>query len=1219
MIRTIKINVSCGLLSAAALLLSNLALAVNCDDIFTNGVQNNSSSGSISLDKDVVISGGGTVLNTLNLSGGNGACSGSNCSASGLQGSASAVTFQYGNGADGSVNVAKESSQTIGNSGDYQFTSLTMGKESQLTFSSSQSSYFFQQDWSIDGTLTLAPGDYWVDGSITIAKESNIAVSGTGTVRLFVSGTLNIGNGATLNTSGGAGQLLVYAVGNINISKEVDANGYFYSQSDISIGKDGDLTGGVSAAGSVDVSKEENINYVAPNSTGGDFGGFCDSSGSSPVLVAEWRLDDVNWVGAANEVADSSGNGLHGKAVSVSGLPTLKTSTPALAGNPGTCAYGSFTGPDSGYLKIDDPGNNSLLDLDTALTVTSWIYPHSYATDGLMTIVSKDENFEYHINASGYINWWWGGGSKEMNSTATVPLNSWSHIAIVYRDGSQKIYINGVLAGTHNDSGPLTTQNDPVFIGRDLSFNSRTFNGYIDEVRIYNGAMTEAEVQTVYAETHTCNARGPDHYHIAHAGSGITCEQSTVTITPHDTDHGAVSADGTTITLSTTPANDGWTAVSGNGTLSGNQYTFAGGETSVQLGLTKLVPATLNIDITDGLATDVDGDTGPGGEDPLLVFSDVGFKFYGDGIADSIGTQISGKNSNVAPNEQVLSLRAVQTNQNTGRCDALISGGSVNIGLAYECNDPTTCALANGASIEGATISGFSDGGSASYQPVSLNFDVNGEAAFVFNYADAGQLTLHASANLPVGHTTKTVTGSSNAFVVKPAGFCIESEDPSASCASSGVACVPFKKTGEPFNLVVTAKGWGGVGDTDYCDNATTQNFAGSVTLGNSLDSILTGSAASLSASTAAILSGNSGSVTLAQTVDNVGNFTFTGSVSDYLGAGSINNSSSDLIGRFVPYQFKVFPISITTENAGYTYAGQPFTVKFDIEAQNADGMVVSNYSTTTNIATNLALLTEDELSFGVRNNASAPLSSLNSRLVDDDSAVTWISGSATDTRQLVIARNGLEAPFERLQVGVVANESNDTLDIDTVLLDLDTTLDSVNDKVFLGELSQRVGRLFTEDVWGPEKTALDVPLRTEYWNGNDWVTAIGDGTAIDRSAITFTSSAGASGPITSDPITAPIGVNPSVTYAYDPTGASVITLGDATASATGDALMQVGAPGIQGFFTMDVDLTSFPWLRYDWDQDGNYENDVQLPPATVRFETYRGHDRVIYWQEVGL
>lgn len=66
-----------------------------------------------------------------------------------------------------------------------------------------------------------------------------------------------------------------------------------------------------------------------------------------------------------------------------------------------------------------------------------------------------------------------------------------------------------------------------------------------------------------------------------------------------------------------------------------------------------------------------------------------------------------------------------------------------------------------------------------------------------------------------------------------------------------------------------------------------------------------------------------------------------------------------------------------------------------------------------------------------------------------------------------------------------------------------------------------------------------------------------------------------------------------------------------------GDALHLFSAPtgGATGNFNVNVNLTSYPWLRFDWDQSGVFD-DANLPAARFGFGSYRGHDRVIYWRE---
>ncbi|MAZ89253.1 MAG: hypothetical protein CL693_16610 [Cellvibrionaceae bacterium] len=939
-----------------------------------------------------------------------------------------------------------------------------------------------------------------------------------------------------------------------------------------------------------------------------------------PDAVAEWRLDEALWTGGANEVVDQGADNLNGRAINVNGLPGTDIVTPARAGDPGTCRYGVFDGPNSGYVQINDPGNNSVLDFRTNLTVTTWVYPRSYPSSGLRSIVSKDENFEFHLDSNGRVFWWWGGGSNEMTSTGQVPLNTWTHVAIVYRNGEQQIYLNGILSGTHGDNGNLTLNNDPVLIGTDLGFNSRTFDGYIDEVRLYSETLTSGQIGVIYNDTHACNI-GPDHYAISHSSPTVTCEVASVTITPHDSLDQPVIVNGVTISLTTDVAIDDWVLISGLGTLSGNQYTFDNDETSVELGLVKTTPAVIDIDVSDGTASDIDG----GVEDPSIEFVDTAFKFYSDNVVDAIGTQISAKSSSQVPGAANLTIKAVRTNSDTGRCDALISGGVVDVGLAYECTSPSTCALSNHLTLNGVDLNGSNNATPLSYVNVPLNFDALGTASFTFSYADAGLISLHANADLAVENETVNVQGNSNDFVVRPAGLCVESGDTNASCGVAYDSCSVLRRAGDTFPLTISARAWGGAGETDtqFCNNAITPNFSfTSIPLAHDLVAPAGGDLGTISQTAATIASTNAGTVTVSQSVSEVGAFTFSAdNLNDYLGASDadIASSESAVIGRFIPAQFSIQNAVLSEANGSFSYLSQPFDVTYDIHAENLQGGDTLNYTGAfAKIANDDTHLSYDAL-LGV-----VPVLFDENRMQASSTTITWLGGIGEGETQLQIDRAlVLESPLTDLAIGARVDDTEGGYDLETSNVDLDTdlsaSLENDADHVELGITTQRFARLFGDDVWGPESTGLAVPLQVQYWNGSIWGLSDGDETQIPRSDIEFVDSGGSSSPMISDPITAPVGSNPNVLFTYDPTGNLVLDFGDGLGGGSGDSGMFVGAPNARDFFSVDINLVNFPWLQFDWNQDGDFNDagESNLPRFTVTFESYRGHDRVIYWREV--
>jgi hypothetical protein len=231
-----------------------------------------------------------------------------------------------------------------------------------------------------------------------------------------------------------------------------------------------------------------------------------DVSAVPPItgLIAEYQMEESNWAGIPGEVIDSSGNGLHG--VSINGSDT-SNAIPAIAGDPGTCNYGVFDQIDDLASVADD----NLLDIQNSLTVTTWIYTFSHPVSGLKTILSKDTNYEYHLNTAGQIFWWWGGGASSLTSTSVIPLNEWHHIAIVYDgdgagSGVGTIYIDGVAEATtaQDGIGTLPNNTNSLELAADQAFPGRNFDGWIDEVRIYESVLSTAQVGVVMNETHPC-------------------------------------------------------------------------------------------------------------------------------------------------------------------------------------------------------------------------------------------------------------------------------------------------------------------------------------------------------------------------------------------------------------------------------------------------------------------------------------------------------------------------------------------------------------------------------------------------------------------------------------------------------------------------------------------------------------------------------------------
>ena len=78
---------------------------------------------------------------------------------------------------------------------------------------------------------------------------------------------------------------------------------------------------------------------------------------------------------------------------------------------------------------------------------------------------------------------------------SALPLNTWSHIAATYDGANQRIFVNGVQVASRAQTGNITTSTGAVRIGGNAIW-PEWFSGAVDEVRIYNRALTASQIQS---------------------------------------------------------------------------------------------------------------------------------------------------------------------------------------------------------------------------------------------------------------------------------------------------------------------------------------------------------------------------------------------------------------------------------------------------------------------------------------------------------------------------------------------------------------------------------------------------------------------------------------------------------------------------------------------------------------------------------------------------
>lgn len=227
------------------------------------------------------------------------------------------------------------------------------------------------------------------------------------------------------------------------------------------------------------------------------------------TLLGEWRLEEDAWTGAAGEVRDSSGNSRHGTAIGVP-LPGLDATTPARGGSPGTCDYGVFGGNPSGGPALTLPGLPVSTSAGAQTSVAFWMY-----WDGSNNVMPVGWNVHDLWLVNGHFGF--NTGNSDIFGIASAGLaNGWRHVVAVFTNGavgSNELYIDGVkqtltqrLSSPNNANAYVRSTLQVSGWGANTSYR---FSGRIDEVRVYSGAVSQAEVNAVYAATHVCPTHPP--------------------------------------------------------------------------------------------------------------------------------------------------------------------------------------------------------------------------------------------------------------------------------------------------------------------------------------------------------------------------------------------------------------------------------------------------------------------------------------------------------------------------------------------------------------------------------------------------------------------------------------------------------------------------------------------------------------------------------------
>ncbi len=246
-------------------------------------------------------------------------------------------------------------------------------------------------------------------------------------------------------------------------------------------------------------------------------------AGDETGLAGYWRFNE----GSGLIARDSSGNGndgvLIGNPVWGEDAPLCAAPPPDMVGwwrgegdagdsegaNDGTPVNGvSFdpgkVGQAFGLDGIDDHvlvENPWDLGSSSALSISVWVHPRNTAHGGILRKGAAETHGAYALAL--YLNkFYFQLNEAELNmaSNSDIPPDTWTHLAVTYDQtaGTAAIYVNGVLDQTQPYSETINTDPIPLYIGVYGISPQAYFDGLLDEIAIFNRALTAGEIVEIH-------------------------------------------------------------------------------------------------------------------------------------------------------------------------------------------------------------------------------------------------------------------------------------------------------------------------------------------------------------------------------------------------------------------------------------------------------------------------------------------------------------------------------------------------------------------------------------------------------------------------------------------------------------------------------------------------------------------------------------------------
>ena len=211
--------------------------------------------------------------------------------------------------------------------------------------------------------------------------------------------------------------------------------------------------------------------------------------GGVEIQVVKVAEDLVAHYPFENDTMDSSGNGLDGMVI---GDPEFVDGVEGMALD--------FNGDD----YVDCGTNDELNNLSDAMTVSAWINIRSVTTTWMVMVNKGETAWRLGVNGdTTAIHYGFTGGDRgwqQANTATELNIGEWYHVAATYDTSvGAQVYLDGVMDASNPDPDGVATNEMPLLLGENPEATGRFFDGVLDEVKIYNRALSAEEISNLAA------------------------------------------------------------------------------------------------------------------------------------------------------------------------------------------------------------------------------------------------------------------------------------------------------------------------------------------------------------------------------------------------------------------------------------------------------------------------------------------------------------------------------------------------------------------------------------------------------------------------------------------------------------------------------------------------------------------------------------------------